>query len=1340
MTSYITPPKPDGVRQSTVQRLFTDLREVQEYKLQTISALPLEDNLLEWHCNLKAHESTPYNGGLFHLILRFPQDYPDHPPSLDICTSIPHKNVFGRRLCLDMLSDFEGKYQGWSSSYSALSILLQLQSFLFKTLDEDTDYAETIQFKKEARAAVQESKSYECPGCHHRPGRPWPPVEKADTGATPTHRMTLIRQQLKCYYSRRTFEEDCLGVGLSVNRNIRTGRILSITSPLDLVSLRSYMRHKVRKSAYNEAFSHWIPVYISAEHAKKAIPMARNAMSTICTGTSKKFDPAMALEILPGLMRSMVVEMLLDRIHVSTKSLTGFCWFFRMLVQMMREHPEIPKLAREKILAALSAEQNRDKDAIPDLGTFLATWIMTDIPWEEMRPAILQERFDRDVFWILRKYPELGKLDVEDEDRATKSFVSSTTSLRHVLFFANIARFVRPIQVFAGLLDENLGELPVAVEDDLMRLCHSILAVNSYDDFFRTLGEPVPSKERLNEMLRQSVMNSQRRGYHEKILEVTKVEDAVKQEQEKIRPLESYLVPAPTAQDPSAMALTSDERVWQKSCLRFGIKHLPEGTTWRELYLRMNLQELVQKLNDSPDFTKLHKIISLSAPYITTFEWVTFFPDRIQSRYYFLMLLLTHLPNLREFKITRHSVDLHPNACKAITRGLKYRPDALRSLDISMTNANPDALIELLPGLLATTQLRTLNLSFNRLSGHQKFTKLFAKLLRRHPTLEVLKMNSCSLTDNEAFLLAPSLEFHTTLRQLEVQRNKFSASGLGQLLYNVGFIPTVTHVDCSANQEARGRTSGAQLSPGDAMARMCEISVSLVAMNCWKTPFTYSERFFDALAHNRSLNFLDLGDTQMPNEFAPRLGRALLHNNTLKELNLERNNLSMHAFYQMCKPGVKDARGFSVEVLKMNGNDLSQSITIEKRPEHTDNPDDEEDEGSQVVLTAADMLRVFKRLRVLELKASSLNESSGAILGGLLEVKPGVPSIPIERLFLAHNLLGPVGTASIAASLKTNMSLRCLDLSSNRFGVTGARAIAAVLRANHPLEELNLFANLIGVEGCREIAFALPHNTHLKVLDLGMNRIRDKGACALAQMLRTNTTLQCLKLRLNLIGARGAHELLAHIVTLDASVLAGPASAAAQGDAMSVTSSEGERAWGNKTMRQLLLNNNPIPNEAIMLVCKALADSKHPLELDLLKRLAEADPERRQFTVWVSPLPQDCSSDELARFFYANSTGAIRNITICQAKKRRGQGKGKGKRYAFVEFVDENSVELALHLPPQDKAFIRDQKISIARSGVRSGRSVDLQKRQENQAARRAGRRPAPVRRSREGRGARRRR
>jgi ubiquitin-protein ligase len=88
-----------------------------------------------WHGNIKGPEGTPFEGGVWHFALNFPQDYPVSPPSIQLFSSIPHPNVFGTTLCLDILQTGSKEiYQGWTSAYTVEAILIQLQSFLFEEL------------------------------------------------------------------------------------------------------------------------------------------------------------------------------------------------------------------------------------------------------------------------------------------------------------------------------------------------------------------------------------------------------------------------------------------------------------------------------------------------------------------------------------------------------------------------------------------------------------------------------------------------------------------------------------------------------------------------------------------------------------------------------------------------------------------------------------------------------------------------------------------------------------------------------------------------------------------------------------------------------------------------------------------------------------------------------------------------------------------------------------------------------------------------------------------------------------------------------------------------------
>ncbi|CAE7584712.1 ddx1 [Symbiodinium natans] len=132
------------LNQKILPALFAELQSAQDrskprraFQLAKVSA----DDLFTWHCNVAGQ---PPGGGspvILHLELTFTQEYPMRPPRVHVLGStVQHPNVFSTFICLDMLeggewaADEEKRkpYMGWSSAYSVLAILRQLQTFFFE--------------------------------------------------------------------------------------------------------------------------------------------------------------------------------------------------------------------------------------------------------------------------------------------------------------------------------------------------------------------------------------------------------------------------------------------------------------------------------------------------------------------------------------------------------------------------------------------------------------------------------------------------------------------------------------------------------------------------------------------------------------------------------------------------------------------------------------------------------------------------------------------------------------------------------------------------------------------------------------------------------------------------------------------------------------------------------------------------------------------------------------------------------------------------------------------------------------------------------------------------------
>jgi len=166
--------KPIGI--SSKQRLMRDAQEYHRRKneIPNIAAAPLPDNMFKWHVNMAGAPGTRWEGGVYHFVIHFGiDDYPLRPPEVSLVSrmdGIPH--VYGSWICLDMLESHyfsPRKYHGWSSGYTLMSILIQMQAFL------------TQNKGKVSLMTRRHNEQIQCSQCkHHLPNVCWPTNDNID--------------------------------------------------------------------------------------------------------------------------------------------------------------------------------------------------------------------------------------------------------------------------------------------------------------------------------------------------------------------------------------------------------------------------------------------------------------------------------------------------------------------------------------------------------------------------------------------------------------------------------------------------------------------------------------------------------------------------------------------------------------------------------------------------------------------------------------------------------------------------------------------------------------------------------------------------------------------------------------------------------------------------------------------------------------------------------------------------------------------------------------------------------------------------------------------------------
>eukprot|EP01062_Namystynia_karyoxenos_P026015 TRINITY_DN2034_c0_g5_i1.p1 TRINITY_DN2034_c0_g5~~TRINITY_DN2034_c0_g5_i1.p1 ORF type:complete len:150 (+),score=60.59 TRINITY_DN2034_c0_g5_i1:93-542(+) len=109
-----------------LKRIKKEYLDLQKDPLANTSAGPSrEDDPFWWQASIVGPTDSPYSGGLFHLRIHFPADYPFKPPRLQFTTKIYHPNINSNGgICLDILKD------QWSPALTIGKVLLSICSLL----------------------------------------------------------------------------------------------------------------------------------------------------------------------------------------------------------------------------------------------------------------------------------------------------------------------------------------------------------------------------------------------------------------------------------------------------------------------------------------------------------------------------------------------------------------------------------------------------------------------------------------------------------------------------------------------------------------------------------------------------------------------------------------------------------------------------------------------------------------------------------------------------------------------------------------------------------------------------------------------------------------------------------------------------------------------------------------------------------------------------------------------------------------------------------------------------------------------------------------------------------
>lgn len=202
--------------------LNRELIKLKQEPLWGIEVTPLdESSLLDWDVTMLGPPETPWDGGIFKLLVRFSPSYSDKAPEVNFFTIPFHPNVdmLNGRPCIDFLDD----PQFWDPNFSMSYVLLTIQNMLASPNIEAAVNAEACN-ALELTPAMYRQMVYDCVTASKRIAAGLPPHEDDESQVSkPAAAPSDIRNKAKTKLIHKISYDDYLSVwnGIATTKSTR---------------------------------------------------------------------------------------------------------------------------------------------------------------------------------------------------------------------------------------------------------------------------------------------------------------------------------------------------------------------------------------------------------------------------------------------------------------------------------------------------------------------------------------------------------------------------------------------------------------------------------------------------------------------------------------------------------------------------------------------------------------------------------------------------------------------------------------------------------------------------------------------------------------------------------------------------------------------------------------------------------------------------------------------------------------------------------------------------------------------------------------------------------------